>query len=95
MLSLAPSPRALAALGPNPSWLRAPPPLYQAIACLRRAVASDAHNLEALLSLGVSYTNELDQTRALEHLQVGDVGGRRVGAPANVPPARVAASSLT
>jgi len=43
---------------------------YQAIACLRRAVSSDAHNLDALLALGVSYTNELDQTRALEHLQV-------------------------
>jgi len=41
----------------------------RAIACLRRAVASDAHNLDALLALGVSYTNELDQTRALHHLQ--------------------------
>jgi Flp pilus assembly protein TadD len=42
----------------------------QAIACLRRAVASDPHNLDALLALGVSYTNELDQTRALRHLQL-------------------------
>ena len=41
----------------------------QAILCLERAVSSDPHNLEALLSLGVSYTNELDQTRALHHLQ--------------------------
>ena len=41
-----------------------------AITCLRRAVAVDPHNLDALLALGVSYTNELDQTRALEHLQL-------------------------
>jgi tetratricopeptide (TPR) repeat protein len=42
----------------------------QAIACLRRAVAADPLNLDALLALGVSYTNELDQTRALRHLQL-------------------------
>lgn len=77
----------------------------QAIACLKRAVSSDPHNLDALLALGVSpyvfrisphlirklvkesacpcpsvslldqlgtqvsFTNELDQTRALLHLQ--------------------------
>jgi tetratricopeptide (TPR) repeat protein len=41
----------------------------RAIGCLRRAVSSDPHNLEALLALGVSYTNELDQSRALHHLQ--------------------------
>lgn len=41
----------------------------QAIICLQKAVSSDPHNLEALLALGVSFTNELDQTRALLHLK--------------------------
>lgn len=41
-----------------------------AISCLRRAVAADAQNLAALLALGVSYTNELDASRALDHLRL-------------------------
>ena len=65
----------------------------QAIACLRRAVAADPLNLDALLALGVSYTNELAQTRALKHLQLWleshpefatlDVGGGAAGGVAS------------
>lgn len=40
----------------------------QAIAALNKALAADPHNAEVLLSLGVSYTNELDQGRALGYL---------------------------
>ena len=40
----------------------------QAIAALNRAMATDPNNAEVLLSLGVSYTNELDQGRALNFL---------------------------
>ena len=40
----------------------------QAIAALNRAVAVDPDNLDALLSLGVSYTNELEQRAALRYL---------------------------
>lgn len=40
----------------------------QAIAALHRALAADPRNAEVLLSLGVSYTNELDQARALGFL---------------------------
>ena len=36
---------------------------YRAIQCLLRAVEEDPDNLEALLDIGVSYTNELDQTQ--------------------------------
>ena len=41
----------------------------QAIAALVKAVELDASNLSALLELGVSCTNELDQTQALIFLQ--------------------------
>ena len=40
----------------------------QAIAALNRALAAEPTNAEVLLSLGVSYTNELDQGRALGFL---------------------------
>ena len=40
----------------------------QAIAALNKAMATDPNNAEVLLSLGVSYTNELDQGRALNFL---------------------------
>lgn len=40
----------------------------QAIAALHRALGADPRNAEVLLSLGVSYTNELDQARALGFL---------------------------
>ena len=40
----------------------------QAIAALNKALAADPRNAEVLLSLGVSYTNELDQGRALGYL---------------------------
>ena len=40
----------------------------QAIAALNKAMAADPNNAEVLLSLGVSYTNELDQGRALNFL---------------------------
>ena len=42
--------------------------LRQAIAALSKAMAADPNNAEVLLSLGVSYTNELDQGRALNFL---------------------------
>lgn len=41
----------------------------QAIECFTHAVENDAYNLEALLSLGVSYVNELDLERALATLK--------------------------
>jgi len=41
----------------------------QAIAALLKAVEADSNNLEALLELGVSCTNELDATQALLFLQ--------------------------
>jgi peroxin-5 len=41
----------------------------KAIACLERAVDNDAYNIDALLGLGVSYVNELDQQRALKNLK--------------------------
>ena len=41
----------------------------KAIACLERAVEHDPYNLDALLALGVSYVNELDQERALKNLR--------------------------
>jgi len=41
----------------------------QAIAALLKAVEADSANLDALLELGVSCTNELDQTQALVFLQ--------------------------
>lgn len=40
----------------------------QAIAAMLRALQADPENLEVLLSLGVSHTNELDQEQALGHL---------------------------
>ncbi|KAK9803033.1 hypothetical protein WJX72_010398 [[Myrmecia] bisecta] len=40
----------------------------QSIAAMNKALAADPTNPEVLLSLGVSYTNELDQTRALSYL---------------------------
>lgn len=43
-------------------------PFLQAIAALNKALAADPHNVEVLLSLGVSYTNELDQGRAIKFL---------------------------
>ena len=44
------------------------PAALQAIAALNKAMATDPNNAEVLLSLGVSYTNELDQGRALNFL---------------------------
>lgn len=41
----------------------------QAIAALNRALAADPNDLDALLSLGVSHTNELEQELALSHLR--------------------------
>jgi len=41
----------------------------QAIAALNQALACDPDNLEVLFSLGVSYTNELAEKQALEHLR--------------------------
>lgn len=41
----------------------------QAIAALNRAVAADPEDLDALLSLGVSHTNELEQSEALGYLR--------------------------
>lgn len=41
----------------------------QAIAALNQALACDPDNLEVLFSLGVSYTNELAEKQALEHLK--------------------------
>lgn len=40
----------------------------QAIAALHKAHAADPSNAEVLLSLGVSYVNELDQKKALRFL---------------------------
>jgi peroxin-5 len=40
----------------------------QAIAAMDRALEADPSNLEVLLSLGVSHTNELDQAEALTYL---------------------------
>ena len=41
-----------------------------AIICLERAVQRDDQNLEALLDLGVSYTNELFQDEAMKYLEL-------------------------
>lgn len=41
-----------------------------AIMCLERALQRDDHNLEALLDLGVSYTNELFQEEATKYLEL-------------------------
>ena len=41
----------------------------QAIAAMNRALACDPNNLEVLLSLGVSYTNEFDQKSAILYLR--------------------------
>jgi len=41
----------------------------KAIAALNRAVAADPKDLDVLLSLGVSHTNELEQALALSHLR--------------------------
>lgn len=40
-----------------------------AILCLEQAVDRDPYSVEARLALGVSYVNELDHGRALEHLK--------------------------
>lgn len=40
----------------------------RAIACFTRAVRVDPNDLQSLLNLGVSYTNELDKVRALVYL---------------------------
>jgi hypothetical protein len=44
-------------------------PGAQAIAAWNRALAAEPGNGEVLLSMGVSYTNELDQGRALGFLR--------------------------
>jgi peroxin-5 len=41
----------------------------QAIAAMTKANEADPHNLEVLLSLGVSHTNELDQEEAVGHMR--------------------------
>jgi len=63
--------------------------LWQAIAALNKALAASPGNPEVLLSLGVSYTNELDQRRAIAYLmqwlqqQPGQAGAASVQLPAN------------
>lgn len=42
----------------------------EAIRCLRRGHEVDPYNLDSLLALGVSYTNELDQLPALRYLRL-------------------------
>lgn len=42
--------------------------ILQAIAALKKALSASPGNAEVLLSLGVSYTNELDQRRAITYL---------------------------
>ena len=54
-------------LGPW-SLARHLPAVVQAILALKRAQAVDPANGEVMLSLGVSYTNELDQRRAVQFL---------------------------
>ncbi len=41
----------------------------KAIACLEKSVEADPYNLDALLALGVSYVNELDNHKALVTLK--------------------------
>ena len=41
----------------------------KAITCLEKAVERDPYSTDALLALGVSYVNELNQERALQHLK--------------------------
>jgi len=41
----------------------------KAIACYKRALACDPNDAPSLMALGVSYTNELDQSHALNHLR--------------------------
>merc|ERR1719183_1911253 len=41
----------------------------EAIQCLRKGHEADPYNLESLLALGVSCTNELDQLPALKYLR--------------------------
>ena len=61
--------------------------VLQAIAALGKALQADPGNPEALLSLGVSHTNELDQSRALTYLmewlkaQPGQAGAASVQLP--------------
>ena len=61
----------------------------QAIAALNKALLASPGNPEVLLSLGVSYTNELDQRRAITYLmqwlsqQPGQAGAASVQLPAN------------
>merc|ERR1719194_23380 len=42
----------------------------EAIQCLRKGHEADPYNLESLLALGVSCTNELDQLPALKYLRM-------------------------
>ena len=42
---------------------------FRAISALRRSLEADPENIEALLDAGVSYTNELVQVEALDHLR--------------------------
>ena len=61
--------------------------MLQAIAALGKALQADPGNPEVLLSLGVSHTNELDQSRALTYLmewlkaQPGQSGAAAVQLP--------------
>lgn len=41
----------------------------RAISCFRRALECDPYHLDALLSIGISYVNEVDSIRALESLR--------------------------
>jgi len=41
----------------------------QAIACLLKAVSLDPYNLPALMTLGVSFANDLDESRSLNYLK--------------------------
>ena len=61
----------------------------QAIAALHRALAADPRNSEVLLSLGVSYTNELDQARALGFLTAWLVQQQRFSQVLNYLPAGI------
>lgn len=59
----------------------------QAIAALHEALKADPNNSEVLLSLGVSYTNELDQRHALDYLirWLGTVPGQQGAASVQLP----------
>lgn len=62
-------------------------PNMQAIAALQKAHSADPTNAEVLLSLGVSYTNELDQRHALDFLMawLRTIPGQQAAASVPLP----------